>query len=883
MEAVLVLLGIAVLLTPAATIWLVVRVVRLSREVADLKTRTALPAEPAPEAPAAPAVAKANDDAGQPAAEPAIAEPAPAAVTPARSSRSGPFFADRAAAWLRANWTFAVAAVSLALAGLFLVQYGVERGYLGPSARVAAAILLGILLVAAAEWARRKGARDEDGFFAALPSTFASAGLVSVFTGIVAARQLYGLIGPVPTFAGLAATAAGGLILGWLYGPLLSSVALAGAFLAPFLTGGGAENVDWLFGYFVLVAGLGLGIDSVRRWRWVSALALAGGFLSVTLLYLLGGTAPGFAAALAALVGLAVAVPVWSPWPGHEGATLTEAALDAFHGRPVSRPAPTTVYAAASMAAAAALPLLMVGDGVAGFWVAVALVGTLFLLTVFWLRSAPALSDLAALPAAGFLGLIWSAAETWAPAYSAFRSWTPPDPETAPPETATWLLAGAALAAALAAWRSLSVARFATLWSLGAALLLTATAFLLDLRWRPAEIIGDVPWALRVAAASVIAVLLAERHMRAEPERALRVSGFVIATLALISLAFATILADAALTVAFAVTVPVAAWLDRRFDLRPLLLAVAGGVAAVSWRLVVEPGLFWAWDARLSQLLIGYGVPVLLFALAWHLFDARARHGGRILVESAAIALGAILACLLLSRAVTSGGAELPYLQLGLWGTVWAIAGLAQFWRVRAGGILRRLRLALAALGGSLSLLFLAAAAALNPVVTGEPVPGVPVLNALFVAYALPALAIGAAAYRFDHAIRWLRRALAVLSGALAVFWVFLAIRHAWRGDDMAGFAMSDGELYSYTVALLVAAAGCLASAFVRRSEPLRKAAMGVLALAIAKVFLVDMAGLTGLVRVFSFLALGLSLAGLALVNRWLAGALAAQPSDAPR
>ena len=45
-----------------------------------------------------------------------------------------------------------------------------------------------------------------------------------------------------------------------------------------------------------------------------------------------------------------------------------------------------------------------------------------------------------------------------------------------------------------------------------------------------------------------------------------------------------------------------------------------------------------------------------------------------------------------------------------------------------------------------------------------------------------------------------------------------------------------------------------------------------MIALTIAKVFLIDISGLSGLTRVFSFLALGLSLAGLAWLNRWAAG-----------
>lgn len=100
--------------------------------------------------------------------------------------------------------------------------------------------------------------------------------------------------------------------------------------------------------------------------------------------------------------------------------------------------------------------------------------------------------------------------------------------------------------------------------------------------------------------------------------------------------------------------------------------------------------------------------------------------------------------------------------------------------------------------------------------------------------------------------------------------WVALEIRHFWHGSDLAG-AMLQGELYSYTVALLLAGAVVLYLAISRGSDLLRRVAMGLIALTVAKVFLIDAAGLTGLMRVASFLGLGLSLAGLAWLNRWTA------------
>ena len=49
----------------------------------------------------------------------------------------------------------------------------------------------------------------------------------------------------------------------------------------------------------------------------------------------------------------------------------------------------------------------------------------------------------------------------------------------------------------------------------------------------------------------------------------------------------------------------------------------------------------------------------------------------------------------------------------------------------------------------------------------------------------------------------------------------------------------------------------------------MRKVGLFVIGAAVAKVFFIDISGLEGLTRVFSLLVLGLSLAGLALLNRW--------------
>ena len=58
-------------------------------------------------------------------------------------------------------------------------------------------------------------------------------------------------------------------------------------------------------------------------------------------------------------------------------------------------------------------------------------------------------------------------------------------------------------------------------------------------------------------------------------------------------------------------------------------------------------------------------------------------------------------------------------------------------------------------------------------------------------------------------------------------------------------------------------ASRCCCSASVQRSQPARLASAAVTLLTIAKVFLVDMADLTGIYRALSFIGLGLVLVGI--------------------
>jgi uncharacterized membrane protein len=267
--------------------------------------------------------------------------------------------------------------------------------------------------------------------------------------------------------------------------------------------------------------------------------------------------------------------------------------------------------------------------------------------------------------------------------------------------------------------------------------------------------------------------------------------------------------------------------------------------------------------------------------VAYLLLAGRGRVMTRGVLESAAMALTAVLANVLLSRwlvpfASLSGPSslELNY-AASLNALPWLVLALTQAYRAQLSPTRRRLRHVLAVVAGVMAALGLAwSAIALNPLFqhspdgTGARVIGPAILNTLALSYALPGLILVNAARRAGFP-RPLRLLLLATGGTLLALYTGLEIRRFWRGDWLGMPGVTQYELYSYTIALMLAGAALLYLAIARRSPTLRRLAMTLIAVTVAKVFLLDASGLTGLTRVFSFLGLGLSLAGLAWLNRW--------------
>lgn len=802
----------------------------------------------------------------------------PTSPLPAPQGIFAPGAAGPLIIWLREHWFYVVSAISLALAGLFSAQHAIESGWLQPPARIVLALLFGGCLIAAGEYIRRRFGDHAAAHTAYLPSVFSGAGLVTLFGAILTAHTLYGLITSAVALIGMVGVAALALVLGWFTGPLLAATGIIGATLTPFLVGAPPGNPYLLHAYFALIVLTGLMINALRKWSWLDTLSLALPFFAAAFVNFIGaGGAVPYILFATTLALLAIAIPGGSLVPRHPLPGLSLSVL-----RERKLPERAIMLAAVTTAAAVFLAIVPAAPGgPAAFMAATGALVILFAACTIWTRQAPGLAELAVCPALGLIALAAMPSGRVERGLSALF-------ETG--GVAIGLLVAAGLAmSVLAAWRSLRARAYAAgLWAALAAVIAPLSVIALEIFRAPSDVIGTYPWALVILALASLATLAAERVARLDgPAHRLRAALAALVALSMIALALFVMLSAAALTAALALTILIAAALDDRFDLKPLTLYMQAGMIVILYRALGNPGLGWGLDTSRFDLAIGYGLPVLALLGTLLLLDARTRPLARSVIEAGTAVLGGAALTLMIARLITDGSMAVPFTHwyLGLSALVWMglVATtlrrptplglrLPQSWpdRLQALPLLLRKTVGLGAAVTAAG--FTAAAVLHNPWLTSEPILGFVPLSSLVLAYLLPAIGIALLAWGLPGLSSATRVILHLFAGGLGALYVCLSIAQAWRGAVLTQAPMSEGELWSYTAALLVLGSALLLAALRQRAHLLRRLANAVLIVAIAKVFLIDAPDLTGLMRAASFLLLGLCLAVLAWINRLITG-----------
>ena len=754
---------------------------------------------------------------------------------------------------ITARWGVWLGAATLLLAGVFLVRYAAEEGWLGPAVRCLGLAALGAGLVGLGFRAARRPvtmlrfADQAD----QVPGALAAGGVVMLFGAAYAASVLYALVSPTAGFVLMGAASLAGLAAALRLGALVAAVGIVGAFVTPLLVNTDTPSWPGLFGYLLFVAAASLATVRYAAWVWLGWATTIAGAAWVLLAALTAPADAEWAASffvpalvalhLALLPGAALEQKIgrrlaWIPVlaVGIAGLLLAFADPDSVTRTGLLLLAPVTLAAAAWEERLVGVP-----------WVAA---GLFLVLMAFW--GLPAWSPTGEAIGDGADGIIAVLPGDWTPA--ALR----PFLSVLAGVSAVFALAG--LAGVLRRKRSVAWASYTA----AVPVLALALGFARVRQFQP-----DTAWAavaLAVAAGLVGATGLAMRR-----ERGLQTAGVLAAgATAGLALGCAMLLTAQSLTIALVLLVPALVWLEASVDLPPLrrvALAVAG-VALVRLLLNAEVlDYVIGQPALLNGRALAYAVAAIAFWFSAGLARRRADDRLVAVLEVGCAAFVTALVMLEIRQWFTGGvpgQPEFGFAEAGL--QVSALAALAcltiELDRRRGRAPLRWSWMAQGgvALAGGLGLILA------NPLWSGDPVDGPPVFDALLTAYAVPALvAIWAArALRDRKRLNWVLSAYAMLAGFT---WVTLEIRHIAHPGAMGldDIPVLQWELWAWSGAWMAIAVGLMVAGLLGGVRALRIAATAVMAMVVIKVFLVDMAGLTGLWRVLSFLGLGLTLIGL--------------------
>jgi uncharacterized membrane protein len=151
-----------------------------------------------------------------------------------------------------------------------------------------------------------------------------------------------------------------------------------------------------------------------------------------------------------------------------------------------------------------------------------------------------------------------------------------------------------------------------------------------------------------------------------------------------------------------------------------------------------------------------------------------------------------------------------------------------------------------------------------NPLWSHQSVGDLPLFNGLLLPYALPIVWIVGMQRNFFTTLKedyWPSVDVGLL--ILLLCFVSFTVRQLYHGAYLDQGMTSNGEIYTYSVVWLVTGLVLLFWGTLKQNKMLRIASLAFIMLTISKVFLYDASELTGLLRVFSFLGLGISLMGL--------------------
>jgi uncharacterized membrane protein len=765
------------------------------------------------------------------------------------------------------RWVVWVGGVALALGGIFLVRYTIQQGLIGPGVRIFLGALLALALVAVGEWSRRteKLSALAGVPSAHIPGTLTAAGTTVAYATVYAAYGLYGFLPPAAAFILLGAVALLTLGAALLHGPALAGLGVIGAYLAPMLVTSAKPDFWSLYIYIAVVNAAAFALARFRMWRWLAIAAIVLGVL-----WTLPGVQPDTVTALGAHVFHALA-----------GFALVAAFLvcGLLYGPPAVPGAVDRLSTLALALYLLAAALLVLASRHDPFALTAFVVLTVATVAIAWRTEAAA----GAVPVAAILAALvmahWAVHMNVQGLLAASGPAVPaiPEPERYDYGSHLILAAGWAVlfgaAGFLAQGRS-SRALVPMLWS--ATAVFAPLAMLIALYYRIAQLDRSLPFAALALLVAAIFALATESLVKREPRPGLMPAGAIFATgtLGALALALTFALEKGWLTIALALMVPGIAWVVEQRPLPWLRWLAAILVAVVTARVAYQPTIAGAelgTTPIFNWLLYGYGVPAAAFWVAGWQLRRRADDLPARTVDAGAILFTVLLAFFETRHYVTGGDMFRPWTSPTYWATENMLdvnVGLAltiglERVRGRTGSIVHNVGALIVAAFTLMAILL-----DLVDVITATilPIAGGPFINTILLGYGLPAvLAIILALIARTTRPMSYRTVATITAIVLALFYLTLEVRLFFNGPAAWG-PISDAEGYALSTVWLIFGIVLLAVGFYLRSAPARYPALAVIALTIAKVFIVDTTSISGIYRALSVIGLGVVLLGIGWV-----------------
>ncbi|TMP61201.1 DUF2339 domain-containing protein [Pseudoalteromonas sp. S1610] len=774
--------------------------------------------------------------------KPASIKPPPPRKTITKKPSSIELLFKQLRAGFEQNWMTWIGAIALALGGVFLAKYSLEAGLLSPAMRLSAGGLFGIGLIAAAYYLHYKRIVFE-GFNNYIPAALASGGFMTCFALMFLAYNSFSMLSAEWAFIGLAVIAVCASAMAIKLGPLLAVIGIIGAYSVPVWVNTGSGQLFSLLIYVALVSvAAAVVAHKVQRvWLWYLLWVGHIGWYLVGLtlfnydtVWLIGAFALLSILGLIAIARLGLGFNTLEVRP-HSFKRLVNLFPD--HGLLLAFIAPLMIamllsvfnlqWQIVALLSIALLLFLVLKNSRWDVWQGVSLVVALLLVVsakqtyafddaFFIFKKEYGLGLLLALGLSGY-GLYFG--------------------NKYPKRLAFHLLA--------------SLSLFVLVGTLYALIPNTALATAYPL------------WAVLLCLMSAALIKFTQNNTTLWQ----RFSYWVGAN-ANITLAITMLLSDSGLTIALAVQVLLLSLLIKKYNVAMPHWPIKALVAALLLRLTLSP-----WTPSYDELSIfGLHWSLVVYPLCIGLFFAAAKCFNtsklKIWLE------GAALHCLALF--VTT---ETSYQLVGHYPQLFSLSfyeqvllscnllalGCVYLYRAQSAGQLGKLyRTAGFILSALAGLLLINTTLDDNPLLMRLYVGETPIFNWILLIWFVPSLLALWLASLVKPLNAKLSQITLGVSGLLALLAINTLIRQYWQGGFIyLDKATSDAELYSYSVIWLLLGALVVIAGHLKQQRLLQNVGLGILGAVIVKVFLIDMANLTGLLKALSFIGLGLSLVGL--------------------